>query len=156
MAAVRAEKRVREAKGHTRDDHDRRFHGIIDHPLLQRKHQGNDGATLYRSTLHDGDHWVCEHRYDGRAVLAGVTILECLRASYVDLLGSETAVEFSQIGFIRPLFVPDQGIDIEIEYAPDGERQRVKCVRAQSESATTGPLMRLDLPRHPGLLRQSS
>ena len=81
---------------------------------------------VYRSTLHDGDHWVCEHRYDGRAVLAGVTILEYLRASYVDLLGTEAAVEFSKIAFIRPLFVHDQGVEIEIEYTPDGERQRVE------------------------------
>ena len=126
MAAVRAEKRAREPKGQTRRDHDHRLYETIDHPLLQSKYQADNGSMVYRSAMHDGEHWVCEHRYGGRAVLAGVTILEYLRASYVDLLGTEAAVEFSKIAFIRPLFVDEQGVEIEIEYTPDGERQRVE------------------------------
>ena len=58
--------------------------------------------------------------------MAGTAILECLRASYVDFLGEEIAIEFSQIGFVRPLFIPDQGVEFEIAYTPVGDRHRVE------------------------------
>ena len=124
MAVVAVERRVRKSKRPSRHDHDQRVDRVIDHPLLQSRHQDNNGSTVYRSTMHDGDHWICEHRFKGRALIAGVTILEYLRASYVDLLGAETSIEFSKIAFVRPMFVHDQGIEIEIEYTPDGERRR--------------------------------
>jgi NADPH:quinone reductase-like Zn-dependent oxidoreductase/NAD(P)-dependent dehydrogenase (short-subunit alcohol dehydrogenase family)/acyl carrier protein len=118
MAAAMAEGRFRDPKGSIQHERQHRADRVIDHPLLDGRYQGSRGSAIYWSRIKDGDHWICEHRFKGSAVIAGVTIVECLRASYVDLLETGNAIELSQIAFVRPIFVENQGTDIEIEYTP--------------------------------------
>jgi NAD(P)-dependent dehydrogenase (short-subunit alcohol dehydrogenase family) len=124
MAAVRAADLSRDRLESSWGKHDLPVSGKLEHPLIQTRHEGSDGHVIYRGMLRDGEHWVCEHRFKGRWLVSGVTILECVRATFIDLLGADAPVEFSQIGFLRPLFVDDYGVAIEIEYTLVGDTQR--------------------------------
>ncbi len=133
MAAMRA----RDPKRPDRKGHDPPLSGTLKHPLMRTRHDGKDGHVIYHGVFRDGEHWICEHRFRGRWLVSGVTILECVRATYVDLLAVDTSMELSRIGFLRPLFVDDRGSEIEIEYTPDGERQsfevRSRALGSQEE-----------------------
>ncbi len=137
MAVAGAESKMRENHRQTRrSDQKRQVERRVDHPLIHYRYKTEGESVVYGSMIRDGDHWVCEHRFKDRALLAGVTILECLRASFSDMHDEEYPVELSSVAFVRPLFIDVHGTDIEFRFIPDGERFRFE-VRSRKHAAAS-------------------
>lgn len=98
----------------------------VDHPLLQRRADTGNGATLFRATLDARAQWVLdEHRVRGaEPVLPGTGYLEMARAAVQSTAkaGSDAAIELSDVSFTLPLVVPEKAPKVvETEVRPDAD-----------------------------------
>jgi acyl transferase domain-containing protein/thioesterase domain-containing protein/acyl carrier protein len=99
----------------------------VDHPLLQRRAESGDGATLFRANLDSRAQWVLdEHRVRGaEPVLPGTAFVEMARAAVAlsGTLPTGGAIELSDVAFTSPLVVPEKtpkAVETEVRREPDG------------------------------------
>ncbi len=116
--------------------HTIRHSRAFNHPLLKTRQERTDGQVTYRGLLCDGDNWVLEHRFKGRSLLPAVAILECVRAAYVDHLGSHSFIELTNVALLRPLFVEKTGTQIEIVFMNEGDIEQFQ-VRSRIDHASS-------------------
>ena len=99
----------------------------IDLTLFQTCRRYANGRISYRGGIVEGDgspgNWVLEHKFQGRSLMAGATLIECMRSTYQHHVAAESIV-LSDICFLRPVFVDERGSEIEITFTPDGDRER--------------------------------
>lgn len=89
--------------------------GTLDHPLVTQKRVISENQTLYFNTFHPDDHWAIDsHVFKGTPLIAGALITECFRAAIVDYFGSPPWIELFNLAFMNPLFVPLEGVEVEI------------------------------------------
>jgi acyl transferase domain-containing protein/thioesterase domain-containing protein/acyl carrier protein len=99
----------------------------VDHPLLQRRASGDNGATHFRANLDARAHWVLdEHRVRGaEPVLPGTGFVEMARAAVASAskVPAGAAIELWDVAFTSPLIVPEKTpkvVDTEVRREADG------------------------------------
>ena len=96
----------------------------FDHPLLGSRYKKGNGYA-YRGVLKPSEHWVLdEHRLRGLPVMPGVGMIECVRAAFGDRTQNGFGVELSEMTFLRPLAVEEDGREIEVDFSEAGEAAR--------------------------------
>ena len=89
---------------------------ILDHPLITEKKRVSENKVLYLGTFLPHGHWVfSSHFFQAAPLVAGATITECFRMVIQDHFESNPWIELYNLAFILPLFVPSEGVQIEIE-----------------------------------------
>ena len=121
-------------------------------PLFQSCRHYPSGRLAYRGVFAEDEpgvgSWVLEHRFHGRPLLSGAAIIECVRSTYQHHVGAADSIELSDIAFLRPLFVHQCGVEVEIVFTPEGEcerfevRMRPRDGRSPWVSASTGSCAR--------------
>ncbi|MCZ6636693.1 MAG: SDR family NAD(P)-dependent oxidoreductase, partial [Alphaproteobacteria bacterium] len=131
LGAEHAGSRPRSAEETSTIDAGAAVTGTVDHPLIQTRHDGDEGEVFYRGILRKGDNWVFDHAFKGRTLLPGVAIFDSIHTTYSDHAATapwaaDDCAEYSQIVFLRPLFIDDEGTEIEIRFIAENERERVE------------------------------
>ena len=131
LGAEHAGSRPRSAEETSTIDAGAAVTGTVDHPLIQTRHDGDEGEVFYRGILRKGDNWVFDHAFKGRTLLPGVAIFDGIHTTYSDHAATapwaaDDCAEYSQIVFLRPLFIDDEGTEIEIRFIAENERERVE------------------------------
>ena len=97
----------------------------LDHPLVQFKRQIHGGRYVYGGSLRPDEQWVLdEHRLGGQPLMPGAAMIECVRAAFGDQSGNGFGVELSELAFVRPLFVSEEGCELEIGFLDEDGCQR--------------------------------
>lgn len=107
----------------------------LDHPLIQQRLATAGGGVAYRGSVHPSRHWMLDdHRLGGCPLMSATTIIDCLYTAFSDYRGTGR-VELTGLVFMRPLFVDDDGADIEIAFAAQGEDESSFTVSSRSPGA---------------------
>ena len=118
-------------------------------PFFHTVRHFDDGSSSYSAGFPQaGDrdiNWVLEHQLDGRPLLAGATIMECVRSTYDHFRNGSGPIEISKVAFLRPLFIDERGSDVEVLFVPQENgiagfkvRSRPKGRSAQWTTNTEG------------------
>jgi len=89
------------------------------HPVFGEHRQYADGRISYRGTLSKGMWPADEHRFKDRGLLCGTAVVEFVRAMFTEHAGADSLVELRKIALQRPLFVDDEGTEIEVSFVPE-------------------------------------
>jgi thioesterase domain-containing protein/malonyl CoA-acyl carrier protein transacylase/acyl carrier protein len=99
----------------------------VEHPLLQRRSEGENGSILFRATLDVRSQWVLdEHRVRGaEPVLPGTGFVEMARAALMasGVASERSALELTDLAFTSPLVVPEKApcvVETEVRREADG------------------------------------
>jgi len=75
------------------------------------------GDLVYRGELRRGFWLVDDHLLDGMPLLCGTAALQLARTAFLDHSTDGGAVELSRVAFLRPLFVAEGGMEIELRFS---------------------------------------
>ncbi len=87
----------------------------IDHPIFRSR--ALRAATSHWGVLRPGFLPVDDHRLDGTPLLCGTAALQLARTAFLDHSTDVGAVELSRVAFLRPLFVAEGGMEIELRFS---------------------------------------
>jgi thioesterase domain-containing protein/NAD(P)-dependent dehydrogenase (short-subunit alcohol dehydrogenase family)/acyl carrier protein len=107
----------------------------LDDPFFELVQRGADGEVRYLARVSTQRWWVDEHRLqDGSALVPGTGYLQ-LMAAAARREGLPWPVTFSDVTFVRPLFVPEQGErELQLRLTPLADGSHV----CEIESAAPG------------------
>jgi len=109
----------------------------IDLPFFHTVRHIDNGATVYRANFpQTGErdiNWVLEHQLDGQPLLAGVTIMECVRSVYDHFREGDGPMEISNVAFLRPLFINERGSEVEVMLSPRDHAEVAFTVRSRAK-----------------------
>jgi hypothetical protein len=120
----------------------------IDHPVFRSRVRAPDGDLVYRGVLRSGFWLVDDHLLDGRPLLSGTTTLQLARTAFLDHSTDVGAVELSRVVFLRPLFVAEGGMEIELRFSRSRDdeaftlRSRAATSRGEWQVNSTGYVRR--------------
>lgn len=121
----------------------------VDHPVLKSVAGGPAGARVYRGTLRPGDWIVDDHRFEGVRLLAGTGHLSLVTGAFALHAPGGGVIELQQVGFERPAFVGNAGVEIEIAFVEEGDAEawtlRTRATGSSRESVvhSTGLVRRI-------------
>ncbi len=136
----------------------------IDHPIFRSRGRAPDGDLVYRGVVRRGFWLVDDHLLDGTPLLSGTAALQLARTAFLDHSSDVGAVELSRVAFLRPLFVAEGGMEIELRFSRfrDDEaftlRSRAATSQGEWEVNSTGYVRRIaasprPVPRAPPVHR---
>ncbi len=99
------------------------------HPLLEGG-RSDAGGVRYRVRLAATDWVVADHRINGRPLLPGVAFLEVARAAVAAASG-RTVGSLRNVAWLRPVFVPADGLTLEIRVRAAGDGWACELVPAE-------------------------
>ncbi len=96
------------------------------HPLLESYRVFPDGDVLFSGSLVKGEHWITvEHQIGGRSVVSATTIIEMVRAGFVDFFSPSGAIELLDVTFVTQ-FAVDDVTDYELLFSREGDGYQVE------------------------------
>jgi acyl transferase domain-containing protein/D-arabinose 1-dehydrogenase-like Zn-dependent alcohol dehydrogenase/acyl carrier protein len=116
MAARRLESRLESrSKREAVDKH-------LTHPIIRTRRSLSANSRIYAAHLLPRELWVLDgHRMNGRALMPAAAIIECFCACLDDFLEKPEALELRDVAFLRPLFVGEEGLDLEVILSSEDE-----------------------------------
>ncbi|MEO2176417.1 MAG: SDR family NAD(P)-dependent oxidoreductase, partial [bacterium] len=126
-------------EGNKRDDNSRitpSTAGGLDHPLLSHRQMVSDSNEVFTAWLAPGTNRLIDsHTFRGRRLVAGVVIIECMRAAAALRLGADTGIELYNVVFLRPLFVENTGCEMLINVGQTNDELLISVTaRSNDES----------------------